>query len=77
MIKTSWEGNCFLNFFNNKASLGNVDKTIFCETDVISTTLPKFIDNHHDIDRSVAHAVARAPFQHTSQKKITSFFCST
>ena len=29
MIKTSWEGNCFLNFFNNKASLGNVDKTIF------------------------------------------------
>ena len=29
MIKTSWEGNCFLNFFNNKSSLGNVDKTIF------------------------------------------------
>jgi len=29
MIKTSWEGNCFLNFFNNKASLGNVDKSIF------------------------------------------------
>ena len=29
MIKTSWEGNCFLNFFNNKAGLGNVDKTIF------------------------------------------------
>ena len=29
MIKTSWEGNCFLNFYNNKSSLGNFDKTIF------------------------------------------------
>ena len=29
MIKTSWEGNCFLNFFNNKSSSGKNNKTIF------------------------------------------------
>ena len=29
MKKDPWEGNCFLNFFNNNASSGNVDKTIF------------------------------------------------
>ena len=29
MVKTSWEGNCFLNFFNNKSSSGKDDKTIF------------------------------------------------
>ncbi|MDC3171045.1 urease accessory protein UreD [Prochlorococcus sp. AH-716-E13] len=29
MDKSSWEGNCFLNFFNNKSSSGKVDKTIF------------------------------------------------
>ncbi len=29
MRKSSWEGNCFLNFFNNKSSSGKDDKTIF------------------------------------------------
>ena len=29
MAKSSWEGNCFLNFFNNKSSSGKDDKTIF------------------------------------------------
>ena len=29
MVKSSWEGNCFLNFFNNKSSSGNDNKTIF------------------------------------------------
>ena len=29
MFKPSWEGNCFLNFFNNKSSLGDGSKTIF------------------------------------------------
>ena len=29
MGKSSWEGNCFLNFFNNKSSSGNENKTIF------------------------------------------------
>ena len=29
MLNTSWEGNCFLNFSNNKASLRNVNKTIY------------------------------------------------
>ncbi len=29
MDKSSWEGNCFLNFFNNKSSSGKDDKTIF------------------------------------------------
>ena len=29
MDKSSWEGNCFLNFFNNKSSFGKDDKTIF------------------------------------------------
>ena len=29
MAKSSWEGNCFLNFFNNKSSTGKDYKTIF------------------------------------------------
>ena len=29
MAKSSWVGNCFLNFFNNKSSSGKDDKTIF------------------------------------------------
>ena len=29
MHKSSWEGNCFLDFFNNKSSSGKDDKTIF------------------------------------------------
>ncbi len=29
MNKSSWEGNCFLNFFNNKSSPGKDDRTIF------------------------------------------------
>ena len=29
MDKSSWEGNCFLNFYNNKSSSGKDDKTIF------------------------------------------------
>ena len=29
MDKNSWEGNCFINFFNNKSSTGIDDKTIF------------------------------------------------
>ena len=29
MDKSSWEGNCFLNFHNNKSSSGKDDKTIF------------------------------------------------
>ena len=29
MDRTFWEGNCLLNFYNNKSSFGNVDKTIF------------------------------------------------
>ena len=45
MIKTSWEGNCFLNFFNNKASLGNVDKTIFKSK---STSPYKLMKSTHD-----------------------------
>ena len=45
MIKTSWEGNCFLNFFNNKASLGNVDKTIFKSK---STSPYKLLKPTHD-----------------------------
>ena len=45
MIKTSWEGNCFLNFFNNKASLGNVDKTIFKSK---STSPYKVLKSNHD-----------------------------
>jgi len=45
MIKTSWEGNCFLNFFNNKASLGNVDKTIFKSK---STSPYKLLKSTHD-----------------------------
>jgi len=45
MIKTSWEGNCFLNFFNNKASLGNVDKTIFKSK---STSPYKLLMSTHD-----------------------------
>ena len=47
MIKTSWEGNCFLNFFNNKASLGNVDKTIFKSK---STSPYKILKSIHDQD---------------------------
>jgi len=47
MIKTSWEGNCFLNFFNNKASLGNVDKTIFKSK---STSPYKLLKSTHDQD---------------------------
>ena len=42
MIKTSWEGNCFLNFSNNKASLGNVDKTIFKSKSTSPYKLLKF-----------------------------------
>ena len=45
MIKTPWEGNCFLNFFNNKASLGNVDKTIFKSK---STSPYKLLKSTHD-----------------------------
>ena len=45
MIKTSWEGNCFLNFFNNKTSLGNVDKTIFKSK---STSPYKLLKSTHD-----------------------------
>jgi len=45
MIKTSWEGNCFLNFFNNKASLGNFDKTIFKSK---STSPYKLLKSTHD-----------------------------
>ena len=45
MINTSWEGNCFLNFFNNKASLGNVDKTIFKSK---STSPYKLLKSTHD-----------------------------
>ena len=45
MIKTSWEGNCFLNFFNNKTSLGNVDKTIFKSK---STSPYKLLKSSHD-----------------------------
>ena len=29
MIKSSWEGKCFLDFFNNKSSSGEHNKTIF------------------------------------------------
>ena len=29
MVKTFWEGNCLLNFFNNKSSSWKDDKTIF------------------------------------------------
>ena len=29
MDKSSWEGNCFLDFYNNKSSSGKDDKTIF------------------------------------------------
>ena len=47
MIKTSWEGNCFLNFFNNKTSLGNVDKTIFKSK---STSPYKLVKSTHDQD---------------------------
>ena len=45
MIKTSWEGNCFLNFFNNKASLENVNKTIFKSK---STSPYKLLKSNHD-----------------------------
>ena len=45
MIKTSWEGNCFLNFFNNKSSFGNVDKTIFKSK---STSPYKLLKSTHD-----------------------------
>ena len=45
MTKTSWEGNCFLNFFNNKTSLGNVDKTIFKSK---STSPYKLLKSTHD-----------------------------
>jgi len=45
MIKTSWEGNCFLNFFNNRASLGNVNKTIFKSK---STSPYKLLKSTHD-----------------------------
>jgi len=45
MIKTSWEGNCFLNFFNNNTSLGNVDKTIFKSK---STSPYKLLKSTHD-----------------------------
>ena len=45
MIKTTWEGNCFLNFFNNKGSLGNVDKTIFKSK---STSPYKLLKSTHD-----------------------------
>jgi len=45
MIKTSWQGNCFINFFNNKASFGNVDKTIFKSK---STSPYKLLKSTHD-----------------------------
>ena len=45
MIKTSWEGNCFLNFFNNKTILGDVNKTIFKSK---STSPYKLLKSTHD-----------------------------
>ena len=45
MIKTSWEGNCFLNFFNSKSSWENIDKTIFKSR---STSPYKLLKNTHD-----------------------------
>ena len=45
MIKTSWEGNCFLNFFNNKTILGDVNKTIFKSK---STSPYKILKSTHD-----------------------------
>ena len=45
MIKTSWEGNCFLNFFNNKSNLENFDKTIFKSK---STSPYKLLKSTHD-----------------------------
>ena len=45
MIKTSWEGNCFLNFYNNKSSSGNVNKTIFKSR---STSPYKLLKSTHD-----------------------------
>ncbi len=45
MIKASWKGNCFLDFFNNKSSYGNVDKTIFKSK---STSPYKLLKYTHD-----------------------------
>jgi len=45
MINTSWECNWFLNFFNNIASLGNVDNTIFKSK---STSPYKLLKSTHD-----------------------------
>ncbi len=45
MIKNSWQGNCFLNFFNNNSSSGNVDKTIFKSR---STSPYKLLKSTHD-----------------------------
>jgi len=45
MIKTSWEGNCFLCFSNNSPTLWNDDKTIFKS----KTTSPyKLLKSTHD-----------------------------
>ena len=45
MNKTSWEGNCFLNFFNNKSSSENINKTIFKSR---STSPYKLLKSTHD-----------------------------
>jgi len=45
MLNTSWEGNCFLNFSNNKASLRNVNKTIYKSK---STSPYKLLKSTHD-----------------------------
>jgi len=45
MIKTSWEGNCFLDFYNNKKSSHNVNKTIFKSK---STSPYKLLKSAHD-----------------------------
>ena len=45
MIKTSWEGNCFLNFSNNKSISGKVNKTIFKSR---SSSPYKLLKSTHD-----------------------------
>ena len=47
MGKSSWEGNCFLNFFNNKSYLGNVNKTIFKSK---FTSPYKLLKSKHDLE---------------------------
>ena len=45
MIKSQWEGNCFLNFSNNKSSSEEVNKTIFKSR---STSPYKLLKSTHD-----------------------------